>query len=252
MILAEQDFECGGRLLATNTLINDAPVTVWFASLLGELAASRSVTLLTATTCFGLYDHGMAGLVQRLDLGSKPAAVRQRYWRVHAKQTLLATGAIEQPLVFAQNDLPGIMLAGAVRQYANRYGVAAGRRIVLATNNDSAYLAALDLVAAGAPVKLVRRQPRRGAADLAKWLQRAGRRSARGGERRESARAQAPRAHRARHRRGGRLRHARRVRRLAARRASLVARARADRLRRGAAAVFRPQDSRPPLLASAR
>ncbi len=170
VILAEQDFECGGRLLATNTLINDAPVTVWFASLLGELAASRSVRLLTATTCFGLYDHGMAGLVQRLDLGNTPAAVRQRYWRVHAKQTLLATGAIEQPLVFAQNDLPGILLAGAARQYANRYGVSAGRRIVLATNNDSAYLAALDLVAAGAPVQLVLDCRGEAPADLARWL----------------------------------------------------------------------------------
>jgi len=155
VILAEQDFECGGRLLATNTLINDAPVTVWFASLLGELAASRSVRLLTATTCFGLYDHGMAGLLQRIDLGNKPSAVRQRYWRVHARQTLLATGAIEQPLVFEHNDLPGVMLAGAIRQYANRHAVAAGRRIVLATNNDSAYLAALDLVAAGAPVAVI-------------------------------------------------------------------------------------------------
>jgi sarcosine oxidase subunit alpha len=170
VILAEQDFECGGRLLATNTLINDAPVTVWFASLLGELAASRSVRLLTATTCFGLYDHGMAGLVQRLDLGNKPPAVRQRYWQVHAKQTLLATGAIEQPLVFSQNDLPGIMLAGAARQYANRYGVAVGKSIVLATNNDSAYLAALDLVAAGAPVKLVIDCRVEAPADLAKWL----------------------------------------------------------------------------------
>ena len=170
VILAEQDFECGGRLLATNTLINDAPVTVWFASLLGELAASRSVRLLTSTTCFGLYDHGMAGLLQRLDLGNKPGPVRQRYWRVHAKQALVATGATEQPLVFVHNDLPGIMLAGALRQYANRYGVAAGRQVVLATNNDSAYLAALDLVAAGAPVRLVVDCRAEAPADLAKWL----------------------------------------------------------------------------------
>ena len=170
VILAEQDFECGGRLLATNTLINDAPVAVWFASLLGELAASRSVRLLTSTTCFGLYDHGMAGLLQRLDLGNKPGPVRQRYWRVHAKQALVATGATEQPLVFVHNDLPGIMLAGALRQYANRYGVAAGRQVVLATNNDSAYLAALDLVAAGAPVRLVVDCRAEAPADLAKWL----------------------------------------------------------------------------------
>jgi sarcosine oxidase subunit alpha len=170
VILAEQDFECGGRLLATNTLINEAPVTVWFASLLGELAASRSVRLLTATTCFGLYDHGMAGLLQRLDLRNEPVPVRQRYWRVHAKQTLLATGAIEQPLVFERNDLPGILLAGAIRQYANRYGVATGKQIVLATTNDSAYLAALDLVAAGAPVKLVLDCRADAPADLAGWL----------------------------------------------------------------------------------
>jgi len=170
VIVAEQDSECGGRLLATNTLINDAPVTVWLASLLGELAPSRNVTLLTATTCFGLYDHGMAGLLQRVDLGNAPSAVRQRYWRVHAKQTLLATGAIEQPLVFEQNDLPGVMLAGAIRQYANRFGVAAGREIVLATNNDSAYLAALDLIAAGAPVRLVVDSRSESPADLARWL----------------------------------------------------------------------------------
>jgi sarcosine oxidase, subunit alpha len=170
VILAEQDFECGGRLLATNTLINDAPVTVWFASVLGELAPSRNVTLLTATTCFGLYDHGTAGLLQRLDLGSKPGVLRHRYWRVHARQTLLATGAIEQPLLFEENDKPGVMLAGAIRQYANRYAVAAGREIVLATNNDSAYLAALDLVAAGAPVRLVVDSRAEPPADLAKWL----------------------------------------------------------------------------------
>jgi sarcosine oxidase subunit alpha len=170
VIVAEQDFECGGRLLATNTLINDAPVTVWFASVLGELAPSRNVTLLTATTCFGLYDHGMAGLLQRLDLGSKQRPVRQRFWRVHAKQTLLATGAIEQPLVFERNDLPGVMLAGAIRQYANRYAVAAGREIVLATNNDSAYLAALDLVAAGAPVRLLLDSRAEAPADLSRWL----------------------------------------------------------------------------------
>jgi sarcosine oxidase subunit alpha len=170
VIIAEQDFECGGRLLATNTLINDAPVTVWFASVLGELAPSRNVTLLTATTCFGCFDHGTAGLLQRLDVASEPAAVRQRYWRVHAKQTLLATGAIEQPLVFVHNDLPGVMLAGAIRQYANRYGVAAGRRIALATNNDSAYLAALDLVAAGAPVRLLVDSRGQSPPDLARWL----------------------------------------------------------------------------------
>ncbi|HEX9706785.1 MAG TPA: sarcosine oxidase subunit alpha family protein [Steroidobacteraceae bacterium] len=170
VLLAEQDFEWGGRLLATNTLINGAPVAVWLTSVLGELATSRNVTLLTATTAFGLYDHGTAGLLQRLDLQVDAPPVRQRYWRVHAKQTLLATGAIEQPLVFDYNDRPGIMLAGAIRQYVNRYAVAAGRHIVFATNNDSAYLAALDLVAAGAPVQLLVDSRAESPPQLAGWL----------------------------------------------------------------------------------
>jgi sarcosine oxidase subunit alpha len=152
VLLAEQDFECGASLLGSAVTINDAPPVVWLASVLGELAASRNVTLLNGTTCFGLYDHGTAGLVQRLDLQGPERAASQRYWRIHARQVLLATGAIEQPLVFERNDLPGMMLAGAVRQYANRYGVAAGRRVAFATNNDSAYLAALDLAVAGVAV----------------------------------------------------------------------------------------------------
>lgn len=155
VILTEQDFECGGPLLGANVLINDAPPVVWFASVIGELAASRNVTLLTGTTAFGIYDHDHAVLLQRLDLHGDKHAVRQRYWRVHARQTLLATGAIEQPLVFERNDLPGILLAGAARQYANRHAVAAGRRVTFATNNDSTYVAALDLKLAGIEVPLL-------------------------------------------------------------------------------------------------
>ena len=155
VILAEQDFECGGELLASRATIDGRPAMDWVERIVSELTALPHVTLLTATTAFGLYDHGNAGLLQRLDLAGIKGKTRQRYWRVRAKQTLLATGAIEQPLVFEQNDLSGIMLASAVRQYANRYAVAAGRRIVFATNNDSAYLAALDLAAADVEVPLL-------------------------------------------------------------------------------------------------
>jgi len=155
VIVAEQDYECGVELLRPSAVIDEEPAITWLAGVLGELAASRNVSVLTSTTAFGLYDHGTAGLLQRLDLGGGKRTVRQRYWRVRARQVLLATGAIEQPLVFGRNDLPGIMLAGAVRQYANRYAVAAGRRVAFATNNDSAYLAALDLAAAGIEVPLL-------------------------------------------------------------------------------------------------
>ena len=162
VILAEQDFECGGQLLASTTRIDGQPAMAWVGRVVSELKALPHATLLTSTTAFGLYDHGTAGLLERMDLADSNGRVRQRYWRVRAKQTLLATGAIEQPLVFERNDLPGILLAASVRQYLNRYAVAAGRRVVFATNNDSAYLAALDLAEAGVDVPLLvdcRRDP---------------------------------------------------------------------------------------------
>lgn len=155
VILAEQDFECGGELLSSRVTIDGKPAMDWVARIVSELKSLPHVTLLTATTAFGLYDHGNAGLLQRLDLTGAKSTTRQRYWRVRAKQTLLTTGAIEQPLVFEHNDLPGIMLASAVRQYANRYAVSVGRRVVFATNNDSAYLAALDLATADVDVPLL-------------------------------------------------------------------------------------------------
>ena len=156
VIIAEQDLECGASLLGAAVLIDDAPPAVWLASVIGELAASRNVTLLTSTTVFGLYGHGIAGLVQRQDLREPAGIARERYWRVRARQDfVLATGAIEQPLLFERNDLPGVMLAAAVRRYANRYAVAVGRRVVFATNNDSAYLAALDLAASGVAVPVI-------------------------------------------------------------------------------------------------
>ena len=84
-----------------------------------------------------------------------PHAPRQRLWRVRAKQVVLATGAIERPLVFADNDRPGIMMASAAATYARRYGALPGRRAVLLTNNDSAYRAALDLAEAGTTVAAI-------------------------------------------------------------------------------------------------
>ncbi|HEX7198591.1 MAG TPA: sarcosine oxidase subunit alpha, partial [Dongiaceae bacterium] len=84
-----------------------------------------------------------------------PHQPRQRLWRVRAKQVVLATGAIERPLVFADNDRPGIMMASAAATYALRYGVLSGRRAVLLTNNDGAYRAAFDLAEAGATVAAI-------------------------------------------------------------------------------------------------
>ena len=174
VMLVEQDAAFGGHLLVGTSTIEGLPGARWVAETLAALSADPRVTLLRATTAFGLYDHGHVGLLERVCESAKASGVRHRYWRVRPRGIVLATGALEQPWVFERNDLPGVMLAGAVRTYAQRFAVAAGRRVVFATNNDSAYLAALDLVRAGVEVPALidsRTEPPHG---LAQALQAAG------------------------------------------------------------------------------
>ena len=123
-----------------------------------ELAANPDVQVLTRTNAFGVYDDGAVRAVQRRTdhLDHAPTGVaRQRIWRLRATQIILATGAHERPIVFADNDRPGILLAGAARTYLHRYGVLVGRRVVVFTTNDSAYAAAADLADAGVQVAAV-------------------------------------------------------------------------------------------------
>ncbi|WP_410640435.1 2Fe-2S iron-sulfur cluster-binding protein [Amycolatopsis sp. lyj-346] len=115
--------------------------------------APEGVRFLSRTTAFGVYDDGF---VLALERRGEPAAPerssRQRVWRIRAKRIVIATGAHERPIVFPDNDRPGIMLASAARTYLNRYGVLAGRRVVVFTTNDSAFAAASDLAGAGAEI----------------------------------------------------------------------------------------------------
>jgi heterotetrameric sarcosine oxidase alpha subunit/heterotetrameric sarcosine oxidase gamma subunit len=124
-----------------------------------ELSALSNVRLLSRTTAFGVYDHGTVALAERVadHLGPSAAASlpRQRLWMVRAREIVIATGAIERPLVFAGNDRPGVMLAAAARAYINRFAVAPGRRAVVLTNNSDAYRTALDAAAAGVQVAAV-------------------------------------------------------------------------------------------------
>ncbi len=113
--------------------------------LLKKAAALPSLSIATRCTAFGYYDHDHVVAVQALTEG----AVRQRLWHVRAREVVLATGAIERPIVFPNNDRPGVMLAGAARQYLHRYGVRVGQDIVIATNNDSVYAVACELASAG-------------------------------------------------------------------------------------------------------
>ena len=157
VILCDEQQEFGGALLSGNDEIDGKPAAEWVADATAELADMPEVRVLPRTTAFGYYDHNSVWLVERTGDHLPPgsATYRQRLWKVRAKQVVLATGAIERPLVFADNDRPGIMLAGAARTYANRYGALPGRRVVVMTNNDSAYQAALDLAQAGVTVAAI-------------------------------------------------------------------------------------------------
>jgi sarcosine oxidase subunit alpha len=144
VILVDESFRLGGWLLREKSTVDGVPGQAWAQSMRDELVACDNIEVLEDTTAFGYYDHNMVALNERRPDGS------QRMWRVRAGQVVLATGSIERPLVFANNDLPGVMLAGAARTYANQYGVLAGKNVVVYTNNDSALRTAIDLHEAGA------------------------------------------------------------------------------------------------------
>src|SRR5439155_20915495 len=116
------------------------------------------VTLLARTTAFGCYDGNLVGLLERVTdhLPAPPAHLpRQRLWKIRARAIVLASGAHERGIVYANNDLPGTLLAGAAATYVRRYGVRPGTHAVVCTNNDSAYTAALALRDAGVAIAAI-------------------------------------------------------------------------------------------------
>ncbi len=158
IILADEDFVMGGRLNAETYAIDDQPCRDWAAAALGELASFDNVRLMPRTTVFGAYDHGTFGALERrtdhLAPGSSTTP-RQVFWRIRCKRSILASGAIERPIAFGNNDRPGIMLAGAVRAYANRFDVACGHCVAVLTNNDNGWRTAADLRARNVEVVAV-------------------------------------------------------------------------------------------------
>jgi sarcosine oxidase, subunit alpha len=159
VILCDEQAEMGGSLLAeTAAVIDGKPASAWVTETLATLARQDNVTLLPRTTAFGWYPHNMIGLAQRVtDHLAAPDAdlPRERLWQVRAKEVVLATGAIERPLAFPDNDRPGIMLADAARTYVTRYGVRPGGRAVVFTAGDGGYRAALALKAAGVEIAAI-------------------------------------------------------------------------------------------------
>jgi sarcosine oxidase subunit alpha len=162
IILCDEQSEFGGSLLSQAAVdgatIDGYRSRDWLIRAVGELARHPNVTLLPRTTAFGYFPHNLVALNERVTdhLGNLPSNMpRERTWQVRAKEVVLATGAIERPLVFPGNDRPGIMLANAARTYVNRYGVLPGTNAVVVAAHDEAYRAAIDLRNAGVDIALI-------------------------------------------------------------------------------------------------
>ncbi len=158
VILADEDFQLGGRLLAETQPLSDMSGADWVANAQAELTSLPNVRMMSRTTVFGAYDHGVYGAVERnADHVKAPHKdkPRQTLWRIYSKRALVATGAIERPIAFENNDRPGVMLAGATRAYANRWAVTPAHDVVVFANNDDAHQTARDLMAKGISVPAV-------------------------------------------------------------------------------------------------
>ncbi len=173
VILCDEDFALGGRLLAERGEIDGQSTQAWVQEAVAELESLPDCRILPRTTVFGVYDSGVYAAVERVgDHLPEPAphSPRQRLWRIVAKQAVVCAGAFERPIVFGDNDRPGVMLAGAVRTYVNRFGVTPGRSAVVFADNDDALRTATDLSDAGVGVRAIvdpRPQPSAAAQELA-------------------------------------------------------------------------------------
>lgn len=146
VILADEDSAMGGRLLREVEDVDGRPAALWVADALAQLRALPNVRLMPRTTVTGAYDQGTYGALERIAGANAPV---ECFWRIVAKRSVLCAGALERPVAFPDNDRPGIMLAGAVRAYVTRWGVAPGMSVTVFGNNDDAHRTARDLAAAG-------------------------------------------------------------------------------------------------------
>ncbi|CUH81869.1 Aminomethyltransferase [Tritonibacter multivorans] len=158
VILAEEDFLLGGRLLAETSGLEDQSGLGWVTQAQAELSAMDNVRIMPRTTVAGAYDHGIYGAVERVsDHLAVPEAgkPRQCFWRIYSKRALVCAGALERPIAFENNDRPGVMLAGATRAYANRWAVTPAQSVVVFANSDDGHKTAADLMAKGIEVPAI-------------------------------------------------------------------------------------------------
>jgi sarcosine oxidase subunit alpha len=158
VLICDEGARFGGSLLGETAMIDGADTSAWIDASVRALGEHPDVTLLPRTTAFGLYDGNMVALLERVTdhLASPPPHLpRQRLWKVRARSVVLATGAHERGIAYANNDLPGTMLAGAAQTYVRRYAVRPGERAVIFTTHDGAYASALALQEAGIAVAAI-------------------------------------------------------------------------------------------------
>ena len=155
-LLLEQCSYFGGRSIVDEVEIDEKPSRNWVEGIISKIKKISNVTLKKRTMASGIYDHGYVLAYERVsDHTPGDGLVRHRLWKIRAKRVILASGSIERPLVFPGNDIPGVMLASAVRDYVKLYAVSPGDRTVIITNNDDAYRTAMDLNAAGLSVPAI-------------------------------------------------------------------------------------------------
>lgn len=158
VVLVDDQPVSGGSTRRFCATAGDESLRDWCAQTASSLERAANVRVLQRTTAFGYYDDNLIAAVERVAdhvAWSEPGQPRQRVWWIRARQVIFATGSIERPLVFGNNDLPGVMLASAARNYADQYAVQAGTRAVVFTNNDSAYDSAAAMARAGVNVETV-------------------------------------------------------------------------------------------------
>ena len=156
ILIIEQTPDWGGRCLVDFSTIGDETSAEYVFRLVSELKKFQNVTMRSRMTGAGVYDHGYILGYERLnDHLAEEDGPRHRLWRIRAKQIITATGSIERPISFPSNDIPGVMLASAVRDYAMNFGVATGNKIAVYTNNDDAYRTAITLNEFGVEVPII-------------------------------------------------------------------------------------------------
>lgn len=173
VLIAEETPRFGGIVDGYDGSVDDMPVLDWVRSRVAALAALPNVHLLPQASVVALHEDGYAWAVEHLSPSSGEGVPRERLWKIRARETIVATGAHEKPLVFPDNDRPGIMLATAARLHLRRYAVSPGRNAVLVTAGDEGYRTALDLQAAGVDVEVVvdlRLRPNSPMVDIAKAM----------------------------------------------------------------------------------